>query len=59
MSVLYSIDDHGVVTFYDPADDEERGLTATLRARAANADTQRRATGEPVPADDHRQDPKE
>jgi hypothetical protein len=33
---LYSIDDHGVVTFCRPADDEERGVFATLKARAVD-----------------------
>lgn len=47
MSRFYSIDDHGVVTFYRPADDEERGVFATLKARAADVSAQRRSNSEP------------
>lgn len=47
VSRFYSIDDHGVVTFCRPADDEERGVLATLKARAADLNAPRRSTGEP------------
>jgi hypothetical protein len=47
VSLLYSIDKHGVVTVCRRADDEERGVFATLKARAADLNTRRRSTGEP------------
>jgi len=47
VSLLYSVDEHGVVTFCcRPADDEERGVFATLKARAADVNARRRVTGE-------------
>ena len=42
MPILYSIDAHGVVTFYRAMDGEEREVFATLKARAARANTSRR-----------------
>lgn len=47
VSLLYSIDDHGVVTLCRSTDDEERGVFATLKARAADVNARRRSTGEP------------
>jgi len=51
VSLLYSIDDRGVVTFCRPTDNEERGVFATLKARATDVNALRRSTGEPTAPD--------